>query len=89
MDEFSKAFDDADNVIITDIYAAREVDTGEVNSGMLVKRLKENNVNAVYIKSFDDIVDYLNKNVQKNDLILTMGAGDVYRVGEKYLDELQ
>lgn len=89
MDEFSKAFDDADNVIITDIYAAREVDTGEVNSNMLVERLQENNVNAVYIKSFDDIVDYLNKNVQKNDLILTMGAGDVYRVGEKYLDKMQ
>lgn len=88
LDEFSRAFDDADNVIITDIYAAREVDTGEINSSMLVERLQKNNVNAVYIKSFDDIVDYLNKNVQKNDLILTMGAGDVYRVGEKYLDEL-
>lgn len=89
LDEFSKAFSDADNVIITDIYAAREVDTGEINSNMLVERLQENNVNAMYIKSFDDIVDYLNKNVQKNDLILTMGAGDIYRVGEKYLDELQ
>ncbi len=85
LNEFSEAFFDADNVIITDIYAAREKDTGEINSSMLVKKLKENNVNAIYIKDFDDIVEYLNENVNDNDLILTMGAGDVYIVGEKYL----
>lgn len=89
LDEFSEAFYNADNVIITDIYAAREIDTGEISANVLVDRLKKNNVNAIYIKSFDDIVDYLNKNVHKNDLILTMGAGDVYRVGEKYLGESQ
>ena len=85
MDKFSEAFYNADNVIVTDIYAAREKDTGEVNASMLVEKLRENDVNAVYIKSFDEIVDYLEKNVEENDLILTMGAGDVYRVGEKYL----
>ena len=87
LNEFSEAFYSADNVIVTDIYAAREKDTGEINSSMLVDKLKKNNVNAVYIKDFDDIVDYLNENVRDNDLILTMGAGDVYIVGEKYLNK--
>ena len=87
LNEFSEAFYDADNVIVTDIYAAREKDMGDINSSMLVDKLKKNNVNAIYIKQFDEIVDYLNKNVSDGDLILTMGAGDVHIVGEKYLSE--
>ena len=38
-------------------------------------------------RSFDDIVDYIYKNAEKNDLILTMGAGDIYKVAEKLLEK--
>lgn len=87
LNEFLEAFYDADNIIITDIYAAREKDTGEINSNVLVEKLQEKNVNAVYIKDFDDIISYLDKNAKDNDVILTMGAGDVYKVGQKYLNQ--
>lgn len=85
--EFLEAFYDADNIIITDIYAAREKDTGIVNSNMLAQGLHEKGVNAIYIKRFEDIVKYLKENVKENDLVLTMGAGDVYKIADMYLEK--
>lgn len=83
--EFSKAFDNADSVIIADIYAAREVDNGEIHSRMLAEKLVDNGRNAVYFPDFDSIVNYLGRNVLPGDLILTMGAGDIHKVGEMFL----
>lgn len=86
MEEFSTAFEDADIVIVSDIYAAREADTGEVNSGMLADRISSSGKQTLYIKGFENIVDYLDKNANSGDLIITMGAGDIYIVGELFLD---
>ena len=86
MDEFSTAFEDADIIIMADIYAAREADTGEVNSGMLADRISNNGKQSLYIKDFESIVEYLDKNANSGDLIITMGAGDIYKVGELFLD---
>lgn len=86
MEEFSISFSDADTVIVADIYAAREADNGEVHAGMLVDRLREQGQNAVYISSFHGIVEFLESHVRPGDLIITMGAGDIYKVGEMYLE---
>lgn len=86
MDDFSTAFKDADIIILTDIYAARETDTGEVNSGMLAERIINTGKQVIYIKDFEGIVEYLDKNVISGDLLITMGAGDIYKVGELFLD---
>ena len=83
--EFSNAFYDVDKLILTDIYAAREKDTGIVSSKMLCDEVCKNGVDAVYIKSFDDIVRYLKENLEKGDLIITMGAGDVTEIGDLLL----
>ncbi|WP_101772546.1 UDP-N-acetylmuramate--L-alanine ligase [Peptostreptococcus faecalis] len=85
LNEFSEAFYSADNVIITDIYAAREKDPGDISSKDLCDRLYQNNVDAKYIQTFDDIVDYLKDNVGEGDLVITCGAGPVNKVGEKLL----
>ena len=85
MDDFAIAFDDADMVLLADIYAAREPDTGEVHSGMLADRINRQGKKAVYMKSFDAIVEYLDRNARPGDLIITMGAGDIYKVGEMFL----
>jgi UDP-N-acetylmuramate--alanine ligase len=82
---FASSFYDADEVIIVDIYAAREKDTGEISSENLVEEIKRTSNNAIYMKSFNDTVDYLNSNVQEGDMILTVGAGNVYEIGEKLL----
>ena len=85
MDDFAAAFGDADELILSDIYAAREPDTGEVNSGMLAERINKKGKKASYLKSFNSIVEYLEKNTRPGDLVITMGAGDIYKVGEQFL----
>lgn len=82
LNEFSNSFYDGDKVIITDIYAAREKDTGLIHSEDLTKKLKENGVDAIYISDFNDISAYIINNTSKNDIVITMGAGDIYEVGE-------
>lgn len=84
-DEFSMAFNDVDKLVLTDIYAAREKDTGIVSSKMLCDAVCKNGVDAQYIKSFDEIVNYLNKELSEGDVLITMGAGDVYKIGEEFL----
>ncbi len=87
MDEFSQAFTMADKVYITDIYAARENDTGMVNSSNLVDKINQYMNNAVYIPAFKDIVDQLIQDSSPGDMILTMGAGNVDQISELFLLE--
>jgi UDP-N-acetylmuramate--alanine ligase len=89
MDEFAASFEGADFVILHDIYAAREVDNGEVNSKMLADKINENGQHALYIPSFEEIAEFLEQNVSPGDMIITMGAGDVYKVGELFLKSRQ
>ncbi|MEG0180445.1 MAG: UDP-N-acetylmuramate--L-alanine ligase [Peptostreptococcaceae bacterium] len=87
LNEFGEAFYSADKVIITDIYAARETDPGDIHSKDLVEKLYHNNVDVIYISKFEDIVKYLKENLQPNDLLITAGAGPVYQIGESLLEE--
>lgn len=81
-DDFVKVFSESGvKVIITDIFAAREKDTGLVSSGELAEAIE----GAIYRASFDDVESYLRNAVKENDLIFTMGAGDVYKIGEALL----
>lgn len=80
LDDFSNAFYDADIVIIADIYAAREKNDGTISSQDLVNKLKKNNVNATYISNFEDIVKYVKEKMEPNDIVLTIGAGDITKV---------
>ena len=81
-DEFANAFKETDEVILADIYAAREIDTGVVSSQKLALAINEISNNCTYLGSFDKIKDYLKENVKENDLVLTVGAGDVYKIGK-------
>lgn len=83
--DFASAFNNADKIIITDIYAAREKDTGEIHSKDLVKLIEKEGKDVIYIKSFEEIVEYLKKYTQPKDVILTMGAGNIYEVGKMFL----
>ncbi|NLG83430.1 MAG: UDP-N-acetylmuramate--L-alanine ligase, partial [Firmicutes bacterium] len=82
LDEFARALSLADRVIVTDIYAAREKDDGRVHARDLVARVTALGKEAIYLPSFAAIVSYLRTKVEAGDLVLTMGAGDVDRVGE-------
>lgn len=83
--QFATAFKEADLVIITDIYGAREENTVNIHSKDLVKAIAEEHDNVKYIESFDEIVNYIQSTIQPNDLILTLGAGNIRLVGEQIL----
>lgn len=85
-DEFTTAFDDADELILMDIYAAREKDTGIVSSDMLGDAIRKRGVKCTNVHSHDEALKYVKSKATNNDLLLTVGAGDVVIVGEKYLE---
>lgn len=84
-EDFSNSFCNVDTLILADIYAAREKDTGVISSNMLGDRIRGKNVNCVNLHSFTEIVSYLRNNLKDGDMLLTMGAGDVVKIGEMYL----
>ncbi len=84
--EFASTFDSVNHLILADIYAAREKDTGIVSSMMLGDAIRARGVDALNIHSFEEIVDYLKTHAKEGDLILTVGAGDVNVIGEMYLE---
>ena len=85
LDDFADSLTYFDNIIITDIYAARETNTYNVSSEDIVQKIKDIGRKAIYIKDFDDIVSYLKEHVQKDDIILTLGAGTVTKIGPMLL----
>ena len=88
-DEFVDAFGDADAVILTDIYAAREKDIYNISSYKLMTAMRNRHpeMEVYYVKDFEDIVRYIRKVAGKDDIVMTMGAGDIYKVGEMLLAE--
>ncbi|HSH36229.1 UDP-N-acetylmuramate--L-alanine ligase [Schnuerera sp.] len=86
LNSFAESFSEADKVIIPDIYAARERDNGLIHSTHLVEALSKNGIDAEYISSFENIEDYILKNAKKGDIVVTMGAGNVYTIGEAMLE---
>ena len=85
LNDFSKSFNQADEIIVTDIYAAREKDTGLIHAIDLVKRIKRYNSFCQYSPDFKGIVKYLKENTKKDDVVITIGAGDIYKIGEKLI----
>ncbi|MCR5790763.1 MAG: UDP-N-acetylmuramate--L-alanine ligase [Lachnospiraceae bacterium] len=85
--EFVDALSLADHVILADIYAAREQDTLGMSSQLLMEEInrKTGDDRARYFNSFDRIEAFLLAECTEGDLILTMGAGDIYKVGETIL----
>jgi UDP-N-acetylmuramate--alanine ligase len=81
-DDFANSFSNADIVIFSDIYAAREVDDGTINSKMLAEKVNENGTTALYFPTFDEIAKYLKQTIEPNDLVLTIGAGDITHLSE-------
>jgi UDP-N-acetylmuramate--alanine ligase len=87
--DFAKAFYKADRVIITDIYSAsREKDNGDIHSTDLVASINENSNNAIYIKDFQEIADLIANEAEPGDIVFTMGAGDVFKIGQMIMDGL-
>lgn len=80
--DFLTCFEDADHLILTDIYAARESFDGVTTSEKLAEEIK--NTTATYIKEFEDIVNFLKENVSSDDMVFIMGAGNIINLAEMF-----
>jgi len=88
-DDFLTAFYEADVLVITDIYPAGEEEIGGVHARRLFEGIREHGHKDVrYISDRQEIIQYLPTVITPGDLVITLGAGDIYRVGEDLIEEL-
>ena len=83
--DFARSLCLADHVVLADIYAARETDTLGISSETLKNEIEKLGHECYYFPSFDEIEKFLLKNCINGDLLITMGAGDVLKIGENLL----
>ena len=76
-DKFIEAFDKADTVILADIYAAREENIYGISSEMLAETIGDK---AIYGGSLDSVAELIKKNANADDMVIVMGAGDIFKV---------
>ena len=88
---FAKSFHDANKVIFADIYAARDNDyeKATINSSRLFEETRNAGVDVQYIPQLRDIVNALSLNVKPDDVVITMGAGDVWKVAYDLVAKLE
>lgn len=91
LEQFSRAFPEADEVILTDIYSpAGEKQIEGITSARLTEMVRENcNSNVRHLPSKDEVFDYLQATVAPGDLVITMGAGDIWKVADRLAKELR
>lgn len=87
-DEFAEAFEKADKLILAEIYAAREKNIYKISSAQLAEKIKETHPHkeVLFMEDFAAIADYVDAQAQRGDMVITMGAGDIYKVGEMLLE---
>ena len=82
-DDFVSVLSKTESLIIADIYAAREKDTGMVSSKALSQKIP----NSIYMDSFSKIENYLWDNIGEGDIVITVGAGNVVEIGEHLVEK--
>jgi UDP-N-acetylmuramate--alanine ligase len=88
-DEFAESFDEADKIVMAEIYAAREKNIYKISSRELVDEIKRvhPDKDIYYFGNFDEIASFVINNARSGDLVITMGAGDIYKVAEIILEK--
>ncbi len=87
LSEFIDSFADADKIILMDIYPAGEKPLPGVNSELLFRGIKETGKEIEYVQDRNGVMDCLLSELKENDTLLTLGAGDVWKIGEEFLME--
>ena len=86
LDDFAHALLSFDNIIVTDIYAARETNTYNISSKDLADAIIKLGKNAKYLPSLEDCASFLKDNVKENDIVLTLGAGTVTNISSMIIE---
>ncbi len=85
LNEFAEALSKPEKVIISEILPVRETNTYGIHSEDLVKKM----TNAIYIPTFEEITDYVVKNAEDGDLVITLGGGNVYKCANMIVEKLK
>ncbi len=85
--EFSKSFDNCDELIVLDVYGSAREKEGKVGSTELVKEISKFKSNVFYLPKIEEAVSFLRKRLENGDLLLTMGAGNVNEIGQILLNQ--
>ena len=83
--EFAEVLSMADMVVFAEIYAAREENPGDISSDNIREIMSENGHEAYFFKTFEEVENFLIHTCKPGDLLITMGAGDIVKVGENML----
>lgn len=89
IDDFATSFREADKVVLAEIYAAREKNIYKISSKNLMNRIKEEDPgkDVYFFRDFEEIANFVYNNAEEGDLVITMGAGDIYKAGELILEK--
>lgn len=87
MKDFAQVLTLADEVVLADIYAARETDNLGISSEVLQQEIRSLGHECYYFPSFEQIENFLKEKCIKGDLLITMGAGNVHEIGENLLKQ--
>jgi len=88
--DFGKAFFDADVLVVTDVYTAREEPIPGVTGELIVNAARESGHKTVhYVQDKEDVPEFLLKIKKKGDIIITMGAGDIWKYGEEFIRQFK
>jgi len=87
LNDFADVLSKFDNIIVCDIYPARETNIWGVKEEELVELISKKNKNVIHIPTYDKIANYLKENISENDLIITIGAGPINKVANMLLSE--
>lgn len=82
LEDFAKVLLNFDNIIIIDIYAAREINTYGITSKDLVNKICDFGKDAKYIPDFEECVSFLKSHVEPDDIVLTLGAGTITKISD-------
>jgi UDP-N-acetylmuramate--alanine ligase len=87
-DDFAESLAAADKVILAEIYAAREKNVHQISSKTIASEIKARDAakDVFFFDTFEEIAKFVRNNAEKDDLVITMGAGDIYKVGELILE---
>ena len=87
--DFAKALKESDIIILTDIYPAREKPQKNISSKLIFNEIKKHNhKNLFFLDNIENMNPFLTNIVKRNDMVLTMGAGTIWRYGQKFYDFL-
>ena len=81
-DDFVKQLKKADVLVLAEIYAARERNTIGISSAHLAEKIP----GSTFCETLPEVTEFLRQNVREGDVVITMGAGDIFRAGEALLE---